>query len=180
MNKEAFIAQYGEVAYAKILAKRNARKKAWYEEHPEALVEKNRRNAAWMKKWRDEHLEEAHRRAVEWKRNNPEKVKKHDREISRKGGRYYEQAKRRGANGIPNEKKKIRSAHGTKYFKYKQIIAPDSHLHHNWRNDGTAGYDGVALVEADQHMHGFIDVIEVLEGKITLFSEKEIKEQEAI
>lgn len=36
-------------------------------------------------------------------------------------------------------------------------------------------YDGVALVEADRYQHGIIDVIQILKGKITLLTEKEIK-----
>ena len=31
------------------------------------------------------------------------------------------------------------------------------------------------VVEKDQHIHGFIDVIQILEGEITLFTEEEIK-----
>jgi hypothetical protein len=66
--------------------------------------------------------------------------------------------------------------HGYYWRPYKNIIAPGSQLHHNWI-PGTADYTGLALVEADQHMRGFIEVIQILEGKITLFTEKEIREQ---
>jgi hypothetical protein len=39
----------------------------------------------------------------------------------------------------------------------------------------TANYDGVALVEAEQHMSGFLDVIQILAGTITLYTEEEIR-----
>jgi hypothetical protein len=40
---------------------------------------------------------------------------------------------------------------------------------------GTAEHRGVALVEADQHMRGFVDVIEILEGEIRLPTEAEVR-----
>ena len=66
--------------------------------------------------------------------------------------------------------------HGNLWRKYKNIIAPESQIHHEWI-PGTANYRGVALVEADQHMHGIVDVIEILEGKITLLTEDKVKEK---
>lgn len=39
---------------------------------------------------------------------------------------------------------------------------------------GTAKYTDVALVESNPHQYGYIDVIQILEGKITLLTEKEI------
>lgn len=76
--------------------------------------------------------------------------------------------------GNQGERNKIRMKHANQYRPFKQIIAPDSQIHHEWIPE-TAEFRGVALVEKDQHMHGFIDVIKILEGKITLLSEKEIK-----
>jgi hypothetical protein len=64
--------------------------------------------------------------------------------------------------------------HAHQYKPYKDSIAPDSQIHHEWVPE-TAEYRGVALVEAEQHMHGFVDVIEILAGKITLLTEEEIK-----
>jgi hypothetical protein len=49
-------------------------------------------------------------------------------------------------------------------------------LHHQWIPE-TADYTGLALVEAKPHKHGIIDVIQILEGAITVFSEKELREQ---
>ena len=76
--------------------------------------------------------------------------------------------------GIPHEKELIRQKHSRKWTLYKKIIAPESQQHHQWL-PGTADYIGVALVEKDQHMHGYIDVIQILEGEITLFTEEEIR-----
>ena len=39
-------------------------------------------------------------------------------------------------------------------------------------------YRGLALVEADQHTHGFIDVIKILDGEITIFTEAELRGEE--
>ena len=63
----------------------------------------------------------------------------------------------------------IRSKHSRRWRKFKTLIAPGSELHHEWIPE-TAEYRGVALVEADQHRRGIIDVIQILEGEITLFS----------
>lgn len=70
---------------------------------------------------------------------------------------------------IPRRKNCIRSCHANRWRKIKAVIAPWSELHHEWIPE-TADYRGVALVEADQHHHGIIDVIRVLEGEITLFN----------
>lgn len=75
--------------------------------------------------------------------------------------------------GIQGDRNKIRDIHRYKWRQYKRIIAPDSQLHHQWEPN-SAEYAGVALVEKDAHMHGFIKVIEILEGEINLFTEKEI------
>jgi hypothetical protein len=76
--------------------------------------------------------------------------------------------------GIPGEKTRIRYKHGREWKPYKDIIAPDSQIHHEWVPE-TAEYRGVALVEKDAHMHGFVDVIEILDGEITLLTEEEVK-----
>lgn len=76
--------------------------------------------------------------------------------------------------GIQGDKNKIRMKHAHQYKPYKMIIALESQIHHEWVPD-TPEYRGVALVEKDQHMHGFVDVIEILDGKITLLTEEEVK-----
>ena len=97
-----------------------------------------------------------------------------NRETSRKGGKYYEKKLEYNRTGIQGRRKVVRVTHGHLYRPYKQIIAPDSQIHHEWIPE-TANYRGVALVEKDQHMHGFIDVIQILEGEITLLTEDEVK-----
>jgi hypothetical protein len=113
----------------------------------------------------------------EWNRANPDKVEERDHQQSRKGGRRYEKKLKDQTTGIPGERHRIRVRHASKWRQYKMIIAPDSQIHHQWIPE-TANYEGVALVEADLHMRGIINVIKILKGKITLLTEKEIKEQE--
>ena len=105
-----------------------------------------------------------------------EAAKAASHEQARKGGKYYEKHKLAQKMGIPGEKNVIRSKHRTKYRPYKRIIAPDSVLHHQWRPE-SAEYDGVALVEKDPHQYGFIKVIEILEGEITLLTEEEVRDR---
>lgn len=90
---------------------------------------------------------------------------------------YYKHYREHQSTGIPGERNSIRNKHRSRYRKYKQIIAPDSQIHHEWIG-GTAEYQGMALVEKYQHQYGFIDVIQILEGEITLFSEADIKASE--
>ena len=148
MNKEERIARYGEEAYDK----------------------KRKPSIEWNKR----DPEKVKTSGIEWRLLNPEKLKIANEEINRKGGTYYEYKQEYNKTGIPGEKNKIRYRHANQYRPYKNIIAPWSIINHQWI-PGTSEYTGVALVEKDQHQHGYIDVIEILEGEITLLSEKEIK-----
>ncbi len=148
MDKEERITRYGEAAYQKKLAQN----RAWYKAHKE---EAN----ATTKKYYKEH---------------PEKAAARDHDRSRKDGKYYEKALDYQRTGIPGEKKRIRSKHRYKYKQYKDIIAPDSQLHHEWIPQ-TSEYRGVALVEANPHRYGIIDVIEILDGRITLLTEEQVR-----
>jgi hypothetical protein len=152
MNKEEFIRRRGKSAYMRMLELNRENRKGKPEE---GSPERSRT-------WREEHPA----KVIE---NN----RKNSKEICRKGGKYYEKYQKYKTTGISGKKNRVRSAHGKQYLKYKNIIAPGSQIHHEWI-PGTAKYTGVALVEADQHMYGFIKVIEVLDGKITRFTEKEI------
>ena len=113
----------------------------------------------------------------QWNKANPEKVTKHHRDQCRKGGRDYLKKLEYRTTGLQGEREKIRMRHANHWWKYKKIIAPKSQIHHEWVPE-TADFRGVALVEKDQHMHGIIDVIQILDGVIGLFTEKEIWEQE--
>ena len=147
--KDDFIAAHGEEEYKKLLARNRAHYKAHKEEY------KTRH-----KEWRETHLGA---------------VIAVSQEACRKGGKRYEKTLAYSQIGIPGEKRRIRVKHAQHYKPYKDIIAPDSQLHHQWRSQN-ASYSGLALVEADQHRHGFINVIQILEGKITVFTEEELRD----
>ena len=106
----------------------------------------------------------------QWYEANAGHVAERTHKQSRKGGKYYQRKLKYDHTGLPGERNKVRYQHGHIWRQYKNIIAPGSQLHHQWLPE-SANYQGVALVEANQHMHGFIDVIQILEGKITLLSE---------
>ena len=165
MNKEDYIAKYGEAAYAKMQAQRDA----WAKAHPEEI-------AASQKTWADVHPDEVRAQSKAWREAHPEEAKATHAEQSHKGGKHYERYLQYNRTGLRGERNSIRNKHSNKYRQYKRIIdlSGVSQIHHEWI-PGTAEYTGVALVEADQHMYGFVDVIEILEGKITLLTEAEVK-----
>lgn len=115
----------------------------------------------------------------QWEEANPDKVEGYRHSQNRKGGGGYEKNQRYKTTGLQGERNVIRNKHSGRWREFKKIIAPGSQCHHQWVF-GTSQYRGVALVEADQHRHGNIDVIRILDGKITVFTEKELREQEEI
>ena len=130
--------------------------------------------AEFIKKYGEEEYAKRQERIRTWKSLHSERIQAHTKKWNHKDGVNYEKAMNYQMNGLPHAKGLIRWKHGKCYFPYKQIIAPDSVLHHEWIPE-TADYKGVALVEKDQHLHGFIDVIQILEGGITLLTEVEIR-----
>ena len=183
MRKEEFIARYGEAAYARLLEQSRehykehkeeqiARAKKWNEEHREEM-------AAASKKYREKHPEQVAANSKKYREANPEKVKLDHQEQSRKGGRYYDKKLEDMQTGLQGSRNRIRGKHRRQYKPYKDIIALESQIHHEWVPE-TAEYRGVALVEADAHMHGFVNVIEILDGEITLLTEEEVKRGEKI
>ena len=96
------------------------------------------------------------------------------KEIWCKGGRYYNHHLEYNRTGLRGERNRVRDKHAALYRLFKQIIAPESQIHHEWI-PGTADYRGVALVEKDKHLHGIIDPIVILDGKITLLTEAEVR-----
>jgi hypothetical protein len=148
MNKEEYIKKYGGAAYEK--------------QQQQCL------------NWAAEHREEGRARANKWAIANPDKVIANARETTRKGGKHYEKHLKYESRGLRGARNHIRVGHGQKWRRFKQIIAPESQLHHQWIPE-TANYTGVALVEADQHRHGIIVPIQILEGEITLLTEAEIR-----
>lgn len=150
MKKKEIIERYGKEAYKKQLE----RKRAWDSAHPDEI---KTRNAAWNIL-------------------HPKEKKAAAAERSRKGGKYYEKKVMYDRSGLRRIKNKTRMKHIYLYAKFKRIIAPESQIHHQWI-PGTAKYTGVALVEAKPHQYGIIKSIVILEGKITLFTEKEVIQQ---
>lgn len=150
MNKKEFIKRRGIVAY--------------------------KRKLQLNKDWRVQHRKAHNTQKKEWCEANPEKVKVHNQERGRKGGKHYLKHLKYKTTGIQGERNHIRNKHWYIYHSFKQIIAPDSQIHHEWVPN-TADFRGVALVEKDSHQYGIIDVILILEGEITLFRENEIMGQ---
>ena len=148
-TKEDFIRMYGEEAYEE---EKEASKKSYWADP--------KRNNDMCRTWREAH---------------PDEVRKNSIEQCNKGGKYYEKTKEYNNTGLRNRRNQVRKKHRRFYLPYKKIIAPESQLHHCWIK-GTSNYRGIALVEADMHRYGIIDVIRILEGEITLFTEKEISE----
>lgn len=150
---------------------RNRTKEGFIEKHGEAAYEKILQQS---RVWLAQHREEHNTTQKKWCDANPKKVKANNQEHGRKGGKYYKKALEYQHTGLSGKRNRIRWNHGHKYHSFKKIIAPESRIHHEWI-PGTAEYTGVALVETDQHMYGFVDVIKILDGKITLLTEKEVK-----
>ena len=135
------------------------------------------KKAEFIKKHGEENWEKHKEQKCEWRKEHPAWVKGYNQKHqpdSQKGGKYYVMRKRYNSTGLRGARFRIRCRHANHYQEFKQIIAPESQLHHQWI-PGTCEYRGVALVEKDQHMHGYIDVIRILEGEITLFTEAEIR-----
>ena len=166
MKKEEHIRKYGEAAYNKTLQQR----REWDQAHPEEAKARGTAHRAT-------HPEEAKARTKIWTAAHPEQVKAHSQEQGRKGGKYYEKSRAHQMQGIPHEKKLVRKKDENKWRPYKKMIAPNSQIHHEWLNDGTADFRGVALVEKDPHQYGYVDVIQILDGKITLLTEEEVKKR---
>ena len=73
--------------------------------------------------------------------------------------------------GIRNGRQTARNKSWALWNPYKKIIAPESILHHEWIPE-TAEFRGLALVDTMKHDEGIIDVIQILEGEITLFEDR--------
>jgi len=106
----------------------------------------------------------------EWKREHPEIVKANNAEYNQKEGKFYNKKIEDDRKELRRKRNIIRACDRKRFRKFKNIIAPKSQIHHEWLPE-SPNYRGKALVEADTHMHGFIDVIQILEGDITIFTE---------
>lgn len=132
-----------------------------------------RRILAGNRKWREAHP----KYEKSWREAHPGKVTAHVHERSRKGGKHYEEKLLYDHMGLQGLRNRLRSFHNRRWSEYKKIIAPESQIHHEWI-PGTSRCDGVALVEANQHRYGIIDVIQILDGKITLLTEEGVRAHE--
>ena len=190
MKKEEYIQRYGQAGYTKMGQQNcdrhtqhreedNARSKRWREANPDAVKEwrtEHREKAkAYCKQWHAQHREEANSISQAWYAANQDKAKENSQEANRKGGKYYAHKQNYMKTGLQGERNIIRTKHQKQYYAIKQATS-NSVFHHEWIF-GTARYRGVALVDKGAHENGIIKVIKVLEGKITLFTEKEIREQ---
>ena len=180
MKKEDYIKRYGQAAYDKRLQQR----RDWGVIHREKLNTINRKwrtghreeAKASSNEWRSLHREEHNALCKKWHEVNLEKAKAsskvYNQEVRCKGGKGYGHMLEYQRTGLQGERNKIRYMHWRKHRTIREAT-PNSVLHHEWL-PGTANYRGVALVEKEAHRHGIIKVIKVLEGKITLFTEKKI------
>lgn len=135
----------------------------------------------FIKKYGKERYEEILKQTRDWNEMHKEEIidwrethrREQNKQQNQKDGKYYKKNLIKNRTGLRRERADVRCKHGKFYRPYKKIIDPEglTQLHHQWMSK-TPKYQGVALVEKDQHMHGFIDVIQILEGEITLFIEQ--------
>lgn len=164
MKKKEFIGRRGEAAYERM----QDQSREWQKANQKLVSAKHKR---WMKTNPDRTIA-SHKK---WEGLNQEKRKAIHQAQGCKMGKHYERHRIYNHTGLQGERNKVRNSHGRRWREYKNIIAPGSQLHHQWL-PGKSEYSGLALVEADLHMHGIIDVIQVLDGEITVFTEKELRE----
>lgn len=148
MKKKERILRYGEEAYQEA---------------------KNQGRARYTK-----HHEEDNKRSAKWRETHPKELITSAKDRGRKGGKYYGKALEYMRTGLPYKRNLVRHNHRRKWNPFKRIIAPKTQIHHEWVPE-TANYRGVGLVEPDQHIYGYIDVIQILEAEITLLTEPEIR-----
>ena len=161
MKKAEFIRRYGEEEYNRHLEQ----SRAYHKEHREEV-------RARANKWNEEHREAHNANSKKYREKHPKQVIAHSQERVRKGGKHYAKKLEYEHTGLQGARNKIRVTHANKYRPYKDIIAPESQVHHEWLPE-TSEYRGVALVEKDAHMHGFVDVIQILD--VTLLTEEQIR-----
>ena len=161
--KDSYIAKHGEDAYTKRLEQR----REWGKKLPGGEAQRSQER-------RDADPEQAREYDRAWRERNPQKTIEKGKKVSQKGGAYYKNHMKYRQTGIQGEREKIRCKHGNQWRGYKRIVAPKSQVHHQWRKDSSE-YDGIALVEAKAHRYGIIDVIQIIEGEITIFTEEELR-----
>ena len=126
------------------------------------------------REWYDLNQQESKGKARIWRSQHPDIVKQKNREIWSAGGKYYAKNILYNKTGLRRERNKIRNIDSVRFRNFKRIIAPNSIIHHQWI-PGTSNFSGSALVEKKAHQYGFIDVIQILDGEITVLTEEELK-----
>ena len=164
MKKEEVIKRGGKEAWENHLV----RSRAWKRAHREDLQISSQ-------VYNQTHVEQRKASNKKWQEEHPEKMAARSHAVHRKGGEFYEKELTYARTGLQGKRNIIRMGHRRAYRPYKKLIAPGSQLHHQWVVESSK-YTGVALVEANRHQHGIIDVIPILDGEITLLTEKEIRD----
>lgn len=124
----------------------------------------------YQREYYKENKEEISENRRLWYENNPEKVKQRGSEQCRKGGKRYEKMLEYEGIGLRKERSSIRRRDRKRWKRFKDIIASDTEVHHEWI-PGTAKYNGIALVDKSEHQHGMINPVLILEGEIKLMEE---------
>jgi hypothetical protein len=119
----------------------------------------------------EKQLEQGRERDKRYREENPEKMIANNHEKNRRGGKYYEYMLDHNKLGLRGERNKIRTKHRHEFREIKDTLAQEVELHHEWIGE-TSEYRGLAFVEANAHRQGIIDVILLLDGKITLYTEE--------
>ena len=118
----------------------------------------------------EEKYQKCLEQSQEWRKSHPEIVKTSNAEYNRKEGKFYHKKVEDDKKELRQKRNIIRACDRKRYRKFKNIIAPESQIHHEWLPE-SSNYRGTALVEANPHMMGYINVIKILEGEITIFTE---------
>ena len=131
--------------------------------------------ADFIKEYGEEAYVKQQEQTRVWRMLHPTRIHANSQEQNCKGGKRYRKRLIYNRTGLRGKRGGVRRKHRKIYCPYKNVIDPKglTQIHHQWI-PSTADYTGVALVEKDQHMHGFIDIIQILEGEITLLVEAEI------
>lgn len=103
----------------------------------------------------------------EWNQTHSEAIKQSHHKRNRKDGKYYQKGLEYERKGLRRQKNLVRHKHSKRWRKYKGNWLTETELHHEWI-EGTAKYNGVAIVDKSEHQYGIINPIEILSGEIQL------------
>jgi hypothetical protein len=72
--------------------------------------------------------------------------KEYNKRRNRKGGESYDTYKKYNVTGIRGKRTRVRAIDGKNWRPFKKIIAPETEVHHLWK-DGSAEFFGLAIVD---------------------------------